>query len=65
MKVKIELIENIPVTFYAPELKKELDEWAETAKICLDDELMNRLKEAENEFKTGGSLRWEHPTNSI
>ncbi|ABP65878.1 hypothetical protein Csac_0230 [Caldicellulosiruptor saccharolyticus DSM 8903] len=60
----LDALKDIPFDLLPANLKDILIEWAETAEICLDDELMDRLKEAEEEFKSGGGIKWEHPTNS-
>ncbi|WPX08515.1 hypothetical protein [Anaerocellum danielii] len=60
----LDALKDIPFDLLSARLKDILVEWAETAEICLDDELMDRLKEAEEEFKSGGGIKWEHPTNS-
>lgn len=38
-----------------------IEEWLETAEICLDPAVMARLKEAQEDFAEGRSTRWEPP----
>lgn len=59
----LDALKDIPFDLLPARLKDILIEWVETAENCLDDELMDRLKEAEEEFKSGGGIKWEHPTN--
>ena len=47
------------------ELRDFLSAWAETAEICLDDEIMYNIKQAENEIKAGGGNLWMPPQNLI
>ena len=61
----LDTLKEIPFDLLPASLKDVLNEWTETAEICLDDKLMDRIKEAEEEFESGGGIKWEHPTNSI
>ena len=47
----LKIISSNVESVWPPELRDYLYVWAETAEICLDDEIMYNIEQAENEIK--------------
>lgn len=47
----LKIISSNVESVWLSELRDYLYAWAETAEICLDDEIMHNIKQAENEMK--------------
>jgi len=61
----LKIISSNVESVWPSELRDFLSAWAETAEICLDDEIMYNIKQAENEIKAGGGNLWMPPQNLI
>jgi len=49
----LKIISSNVESVWPSELRDYLSAWAETAEICLDNEIMYNIKQAENEIKAG------------